>query len=157
MPLEKFGGQVFEQLCDLLGLPLVFALVVVDRILAAASSSRTVRPLPSMSRGGRVGVSHSGAPRCCQVTSRRSGLHQIVLLECPDIRLDRLQRTRRLVTIEVAVERDLIADLGLGFVDPRVGTCGSTLRLKYSAMLSLSGTLSVSRDSGSGSGLPSLS
>jgi hypothetical protein len=33
--LLKFGGEIFKQLRDLLPLPFVFALIVVDRVLTA--------------------------------------------------------------------------------------------------------------------------
>jgi hypothetical protein len=36
---EELRGQVIDQLCDLFLLPLVFALVVVDRIFTVASAS----------------------------------------------------------------------------------------------------------------------
>jgi hypothetical protein len=35
MAFDELGRQVVDQLCNLFALPLVFALVVVDRILAA--------------------------------------------------------------------------------------------------------------------------
>ena len=41
-----------------------------------------------------------------------------------DVRLDLFQRARRLVDVEVAVERNLVADLRLARVDPGVGHVG---------------------------------
>src|SRR5437867_604650 len=43
-----------------------------------------------------------------------------LLFQRLDIGFDDFQRTRRLVAVEVPVERDLVADFGLGFVDPGV-------------------------------------
>jgi hypothetical protein len=64
------------------------------------------------------------------------------------------QRPRRLEDVEVPVERDLVADLGLLVVDPGVGRVGQHLALEVGLTSSDSGTFSVSRRLLSGCGLP---
>ena len=56
-------------------------------------------------------------------TSRRHFLQQRkdFAFECFDVRLDFFQRARRLVAIEVTIERNLVADLGFALVDPGIG------------------------------------
>jgi hypothetical protein len=88
-----------------------------------------------------------------------------IAFDSTDIGFDLLQRTGRRVTVEVAVEIDLIADdadltvsrIALAVSIQASGTCGFTSRSKKALTLSASGTFSVSRSSGSGSGLPSRS
>src|SRR5579864_7586646 len=74
-----------------------------------------------------AGIRYSG-PR-----SRHLGQHPPdVLLDPPDLALDLLQRARRRVAVEVAIEVDLVADkadlpvfgVALGCVDPGVGNVG---------------------------------
>ena len=87
-------------------------------------------------------------------------------LDAADVGLDLLQRARRLVAVEVAVEVDLVADeADLAVLRVALATCRSRRRARAAGprgrrnprLLSASGTLSVSRSSGSGSGSPSLS
>ena len=90
-------------------------------------------------------ASRPNAPAPPQATPRRcpctSGIAGSSLRQPPDHRQDAVgdafqlgvdlgQRARRLEDVEVAVERDLVADLRLLVVDPRIGACGSTSRLK---------------------------
>ena len=94
----------------------------------------------------------------------RQHAHDLLLGET-DVGLDLLQWSGRLVAVEIAIEVDLIADdADLAVLGSRrsvsiqtSGTCGCTSRAKNASTLSPSGTLSVSRSSGLGSGLPSLS
>ena len=55
-----------------------------------------------------------------------------ISLQDPDISLDHLQRARRLVLVEVPIEWDLVADLGLALVNPRVGNMRQYFSIKVS-------------------------
>src|SRR5205814_2002382 len=66
-----------------------------------------------------------GASRCDLLEH-----HEDFAFEFLDVGLDDLQRARRLVTVEVAVEWDFVSNLSLGGVNPRVGHVGEHLALE---------------------------
>jgi len=87
----------------------------------------TARSLPKYQTYGGVRCRTSFVPK----SRRELPQHRADLVgDDLEVGVDGCERARRLEDVEVAVERDLVADLGLLVVDPVVGSVGSTSRSK---------------------------